>query len=98
MGTNRKPNNTVSQHYLNNNVRKPCESICDPNLKRMAQLREFLGLGLLEWQFHSKTQKSLPKCEKDKCRTNKIKQLPPLTLGIFPETEQDRTVSLFHNQ
>ena len=31
-------------------------------------------------------------------RANKIKQPPSLTLEIVPETEQDRTVSLFHNQ
>lgn len=39
MGTNRKHNNTVS-------VRKPCESTCNPSLKRMAQLTEYLGLGI----------------------------------------------------
>lgn len=33
-----------------------------------------------------------------KYRANKIKQPPHLTLEIVPETEQDRTVSLFHNQ
>lgn len=70
-------------------------SICNPNPKRMAQI------GVPRNKDDS-TGNSIPRDRKvflngrwGKYRENKMKQKPHLTSGISPETEQERTESLF---